>query len=300
MNRRRVVLGSAVVAGFSLMIALWGVWVTSYDGENWSWTQYGHAVFSSPNQDHSSRDGTLDLFLRYVASKPLDTILPGGWYPGPLLARSTLVSWMLPLLMGALAIFGIVWPLRHGDRQTTAAGRVVSLCCLALIVCTVPAAWIGDPSQYERMIHVPLCLAVVAGAGLSEMTAKSRHAAVALLAALVVVVPVANGRRVVQAPRGQSWLARFETMRKTDPRSITFVFAESEFEPSDFDKLTSLGLALPNHLVLSPEGDIRRWPFTPINYVLLDEYLAAPLDRPQFSPAATTLIASRRSRVETP
>lgn len=71
----------------------------------------------------------------------------------------------------------------------------------------------------------------------------------------------------------------------------TFVFAESEFDPGDYDKLTSLGIGLPNHVVLSPAGDIRRWPFTPVNHVGLAEYLAAPSKR-LVSPAALRLIQS--------
>ncbi len=294
-DKRGLLWGSAVVVGFIVAIALWGFWVTSYDGENWSWTQFGSAVFTSPNKDMSGRDGTVDLFLRYITKNPLDTVLPSGWYPGALLERSALVSRVLPLLLASLVVVGIAWPLRRGMRQVTAAERVVSVSCLALVVCTIPAAWKGDPSQYERMNHVPLCLAALTAAGLSTIIAHSRRLAPVLLAA-VVAVPLVNARAVVQAPRGQSWVAHFDALRKTAPRAITFVFAESEFQPNDFDKLTSLGIALPNHLVLSPAGDIRRWPFTPVNHVLLDEYLAIAPDWRRVSPVAAGLIASRRAR----
>jgi hypothetical protein len=74
------------------------------------------------------------------------------------------------------------------------------------------------------------------------------------------------------------------------------VFAESEFQSGDFEKLASLSIALPNHLVLSQAGDIRRWPFTPVNHVLVDDYLVDPPSWPRVSPAAARLIELRRPR----
>ena len=59
-------------------------------------------------------------------------------------------------------------------------------------------------------------------------------------------------------------------------RATTFVFAESEFQSGDFEKRASLSMALPNHLVLSQAGDIRPWPFTPVNHVFVDDYLIDP------------------------
>jgi hypothetical protein len=295
-HRRRILSAGAVVAGFFIPIACWGIWVHSYDPASWSWAKYAHAVFSSPNADFSARDGTLDLFLRYVARNPLDTVLPSGWYPGVLLERSTLASRLLPPLMAAAAVTGIVWPLRHGLQHATAAGRLVSVCCFALLVCTIPAAWKGDPSQYERMNHVPLCLAALAGAGLSTLVTQSRRLAAGLLAGVVVAVLLVNAYAVVAEPRGQSWLARFDAMRRSSLRATTFVFAESEFQSGDFEKLASLSFALPNHLVLSQAGDIRRWPFTPVNHVLVDDYLVGPPSWPRVSPAAARLIELRRPR----
>jgi hypothetical protein len=292
LDRRRLLWSGAIVAGFSLSIVLWGVWVTSYD-ESWTWTRYGESLVTSPNQGLFERAGRVDLFLGYVTKYPLDTIFPGGWYPGLLLERSTFLTWFIPLNIAGLLIFGIVWPFRNGEP--TAAGRVVSLSCLALFVCTIPAAWKNDSAQYERMNHVPLCLAVLAGFALGKTDTDWRRVARGLVAAVVVAVPLINSGAVLREARGQSWLARFDAMRISAPRRMTFVFAESEFGQGDFDKLASLHFALPNHLVLSPAGDIRHWPFTPVNHVLLDEYLSVPPDWRNLSPAAAALLESRRS-----
>ena len=121
-----------------------------------------------------------------------------------------------------------------------------------------------------------------------------RYAAGAL-AAVLVAVPVMNAATIVKAPRGQSWLARFEAIREQAPPGATFVFAESEFRPADYDKLTSLTIRLPNHVVLSPAGDIRQWPFTPVNHSLVDEYLANAPASPYLSPAAAAMLVGSRS-----
>jgi hypothetical protein len=123
-----------------------------------------------------------------------------------------------------------------------------------------------------------LWLAVLAGTALSAAATRQprRRTLGGVVAVLVVLTLAANVRALERAPRGQSWLARFDALRQQQAADLTFVFAESEFTPADYDKLESLRIAIPNALIVSPGGAIRAWPFTPVAHVRLDDYRSAP------------------------
>ena len=292
LDRRRLLWGAAILCGLAAGLAVWGVWLTSYDGEAWGWRRYLEVLAMSPNQDITLRAGTVDGLLRYIAVYPLDTVLPPGWYPARWLEAAPVRWRAVGLILIVLVFAGTLWPLRRGVRTATRRGRIVSLSCLGLVVCTFPAAWKFDLAQHERMNHVPLCLAALAAAALAGPAAlPARRLPAMLVSSAIAALFAVNMLHIVRAPRNQSWLARFEAARTVQPGK-TFVYAESEFDPGAFDKLESLAMAIPDHVVISPAGAIRQWPFTPVNHVMRDDYLKAPPERPLLSEAAAALLSA--------
>jgi hypothetical protein len=163
------------------------------------------------------------------------------------------------------------------------------------VLCSVPAAWKADPTYHERMVHVPFCLAVLMGSAFAVY--KTKRFRTRLLQAMALAMGgfllVVNARAIRAIPPGDSWMARFRRMSENHPEIQAFVFAQPEFGSGgygDFDKLVSLRLALPNHVVLSPGEGMARWDVSPRRVTTPEQYKSAPLPNAWLSPEAKALL----------
>ncbi len=295
LDRRRLLLPALVVAGFAAVVVVHGVWVHLLDPAGWPWGRYWAVLGMEPNE-LASQPGSIGGMLRYVGAHSLATTVRG--YPTEWLLSAPGRAGLAGGLLLAAAAFGVLWPLRRGPAGLSLHGRAISLGCLALIVCTLPPAWKNDITFFERMSHVPLCLAVVlvgVSLGARRATATAwwtaasvrRHAALALTA-LTLVVGV--GRLGSTSP-STSWLARFQTIEHRHRDADAYVFAESEFGPLKYDRLASLSIALSNPIILTPTGEAKGWRIRPFPVLSPEEYRQSPPARPYLSEAARAIVA---------
>jgi hypothetical protein len=290
LSGRRVVLPALVVAGFGATVALYGAWLHAFDPAAWSWGRYWSVLRMRPNEV-VSHPGSVVGLLGYVGGHSVAATVR-GWPTGWLLAVPVRAQ-VTGAVLAAAAAFGVVGPLRRGPGRLSPAGRAVSVSCLALGVCTVPAAWTGDNTYFERMDHVPLCLAALLVAGsLAPAAGRWAAAPVRRYAALglAAVSLVAGGVSLARTTPSTSALARFRAIGREHPDADTFVFAESEFGPIDYDPLASVSIAFRHPVLLTPGGAARQWALHPTTILSPDEYRQAPPARAWLSDAARALL----------
>ncbi|HZQ78160.1 MAG TPA: hypothetical protein VFE55_12570 [Acidimicrobiia bacterium] len=286
----RLLLPALVILGFCGTVALYGAWVHVRDPASWSWSQYGHVLTMPPNE-LAGEAGHAGRAVEYVAAHPLAVAIRG--YPTDwILAAPVRARAVALLLFGALGT-GVIAPLRRGPRNLSARGRAVSVSCLALIVCTLPAAWKNDPTYFERMNHVPLCLVTILAAVSAGPVGRTWYGPVRKQAALVLAgLSLALGvRAVAVAPRSQSWLARFRAVREQHDGADAFVYSESDLRRGDYDELASLAVAMDHVIVLSPSGAAQAWPVHPFTVLPVEQYRRCPPARPFLTESAQALIA---------
>lgn len=230
--------------------------------------------------------------MEYVSARPLAVAVHG--YPTDWLLAAPGRARLVGLLVIGVVGLGVVWPLRRGPRYLSGRGRALSLSCLALLVCTTPAAWKNDIAYVERMNHVPLCLAAIliaaaTGPGSTTWYRQARRYAVPVMAGVSLVVGAGG---LATAPRSESWLARFREVEQQHRQADAFVYAESDLDDWWYDQLASLSLAMPNAIVLSPTGEAAKWPVRPFTVLSVDEYRRSPPKQPFLSDAARALVGS--------
>lgn len=165
---------AALLAGCVVPVALWGAWVVASDpGESLGWVL--HVLTGAPHS-LAKRSGSLYGMLRYLAAHPLSAVA-SGWPAGALEASP--LRWapvIATLLLGAaFAARAVV----RSAAGSSPAARMGGLAGLALVLCGLPAAWKNDWTYFERMVHVPFCVAllfVAAGARLTRSAARCRVA----------------------------------------------------------------------------------------------------------------------------
>jgi hypothetical protein len=268
----RLISPALVVCGFVATIGAWGAWIVMVD-HSWSWRRYWQMISMAPNE-LAHRTGSLDALLGYVAVRPLAVVIP-GYPPAWVVGHDRQVAWILI----ALAVVGAVAPVARGLQRCSSAARMASLACVALLVCTFPAAWKNDHEHFERMNHVPLCGVALLGALLApSQNARPRgrwvrRAAAASMLLLTLYWGIEN---IARTPRHASWLAQFGELRRRSPDIDTFVLAESEFSEGGYDKRVSAALALPHPIMLSPDDAARRWRLRTMRILSVAELRALP------------------------
>jgi len=293
---RRLRLPALVVAAFAATVVAYGAWLHAADPAGWPWGRYWSVLRMRPNEV-VSHPGSAGGLARYVGAHALAPTVR-GWPTGWLLAEPVRAQ-VLGVLLAAAAVAGVAWPLRRGRAGLSPTGRVVGVSCLALVFATLPAAWTGDNTYFERMDHVPLCLAALLAAGaLGPAAGRWPAAAVRRYGALAVatVSLLAGVAGLARGAPSTSALARFRAISRRHPGAGAFVFAESEFGPIDYDPLASLSIAFRHPVLLTPGGAARTWALHPAIVLSPDEYRQAPPPRPWLSDAARALLAGATGR----
>ena len=284
---------AALLAGCVVPVALWGAWVVASDpGESLDWVQL---VLTGAPHSLAKRSGSLYGMLRYLAAHPLSAVA-SGWPAGAL--ETSPLRWapvIATLLLGAaFAARAVV----RSAAGSSPAARMGGLAGLALVLCGLPAAWRNDWTYFERMVHVPFCVAllfVAAGARLTRSAARCRVAR-GLLAAGAVALVATNAWLSLAGSVRTSGLARFADLKARHPEASLFVFTGQEIPPGDFGLQQQLRLALPNHLVLTdgcPADRASEWPqFVLVHRALAREAKPGAAPGVWLSPKAQSLLAT--------
>jgi hypothetical protein len=284
----RLRLGRPLVAAvaFLLVVILWGSW-TVYATRDFTWRTYLAMLVTSPNGTVGSRANQWDFIAYFARNLPHVLIpVPGG---RPIMADPSLAK-SLTWLAAVALVAGTLWPWRRGLRRVTPRGRAFSLACLAAIVCGIPAALKNDWTVHERLDHLPLLGAVLAGFWIARAQ-RTRHLVSRWLPSVLVAACLFFHLRAIAliAPDA-SWLATFARSRKANSNATALVYAESEFTSSNYNKIVSAVLT-PGVRILSPRGAAGSWPIPPPGLLLVDDWKRGPLPGAWLSTPALALVA---------
>ena len=274
------------MGAFLLVVILWGAW-TVYVTRNFTWRTYLAMLVTSPNGTVGSRANQWD-FIAYFARNLPHLLIPAP-AGRPMVAEPTLARALIWLAAIALTT-GTLWPWRRGLRRVTPLGRAFSLACLAAIVCGIPAAVKNDWTMHERLDHLPLLGAVLAGLGIARAQQMRHLVSRWLLSVLVAACLFFDLRSIALTTPDRSWLATFARSRKENSNATALVYAESEFNRNNYDKIVSAVLT-PGVRTISPGGASGSWPIPPPALFRVDDWKRAPLPGAWLSTPALALVA---------